>query len=93
MTKIRIESDSFGDLEVANDRYYGAQTQRSLQNFKIGIEKMPLSLIKALGILKKSACLTNKDLGILDSKLAAAITQAADEVIDLKLADHFPLSI
>ena len=94
MTKaIRIESDSFGNLEVANDRYYGAQTQRSLQNFKIGIEKMPVSMIKALGILKKSAALTNQDLGVLDIKLADAITKAADEVISLKLADHFPLSV
>ena len=67
MTKVRIESDSFGNLEVASDRYYGAQTQRSLQNFKIGIEKMPESLVKALGILKKSACLTNKNLGLLDA--------------------------
>lgn len=94
MTKaVRIESDSFGNLEVANDRYFGAQTQRSLLNFKIGVEKMPIALVKALGILKKAACLTNKDLGVLDVKLADAIAKAADEVISLKLIDHFPLSV
>ena len=90
---VRIENDSFGDIEVDASKYWGAQTQRSLHNFKIGIEKMPKSLVKALGVLKKSAALVNKDLGKLDGKLADAMCQAADEVISGKLDDHFPLSV
>ena len=90
---VRIENDSFGDIEVDASKYWGAQTQRSLHNFKIGIEKMPKSLVKALGVLKKSAALVNKDLGKLDGKLADAMCRAADEVISGKLDDHFPLSV
>ena len=89
----RTETDSFGPLEVPNDKYWGAQTQRSLGNFKIGIETMPPALIRALGIVKKAAALTNKDLDNLESNLADAISQAADDVIEGKLNDHFPLVV
>ncbi len=91
--KTRTETDSFGPLEVASDRYWGAQTQRSLGNFKIGGERMPLPLIRALGIIKKCAALTNVALGNLDEKLGKAIADAADEVIHHKLDDHFPLVV
>ena len=91
--KFRQETDSFGAIEVPADKYWGAQTQRSLQNFKIGSEKMPPQLITALGILKKAAALTNMDLGALDHKLGEAICKAADEVIAGKLHDHFPLVV
>lgn len=89
----RTETDSFGPLEVPSDKYWGAQTQRSLGNFKIGIETMPPALIRALGIVKKAAALTNKDLDNLESNLADAISQAADDVINGKLNDHFPLVV
>ena len=93
MTNHRIESDSIGEIKVANEKYWGAQTERSLMNFKIGGEKMPTPLIKALGILKKSAALTNIKLGKLDQKIGDAIIHAADEVISLKLIEHFPLVV
>ena len=93
MTNYRIETDSFGEIEVPSDKYYGAQTARSLKNFKIGGETMPLPLIKALALLKKSAALTNKELGILDPKLADAIILAAKEVIADKLDGNFPLVV
>jgi fumarate hydratase, class II len=89
----RRESDSFGDIEVPGEHYWGAQTQRSIQNFKIGGEKMPAPLIMALGVQKKASALTNIALQILDPKLGNAIVQAADEVIDGILADEFPLVI
>ncbi len=89
----RIESDSMGEIKVPSNKYYGAQTARSLMNFKIGGEKFPRELIRALGILKKAAALTNKELGILDSEKAALIVKAADEVIEGKLDDHFPLVV
>ena len=89
----RIESDSMGDIAVPADRYWGAQTQRSLQNFKIGGERMPPILIQALGIQKLSAARTNMKLGALDTALGAAIEQAAQEVADGKLTDHFPLVV
>ncbi len=89
----RSETDSFGALDVPNDKYWGAQTQRSLGNFKIGIETMPKALIRALGIVKKSAALSNKDLSNLEADLADAIAKAADDVIDGKLNDHFPLVV
>jgi fumarate hydratase class II len=89
----RTESDSFGPLEVAADRYWGAQTQRSLGNFKIGGETMPLPLVRALGIIKKCAALTNMALGHLDEPLGKAIATAAQEVIDGRLNDHFPLVV
>lgn len=90
---IRIETDSFGPIEVPADRYWGAQTQRSLQNFKIGGERMPPPLVRALGIVKKAAARANVALGQLDPGLADAIMRAADEVIDGTLIDHFPLVV
>lgn len=89
----RIERDTMGEMQVPADRYYGCQTARSLENFKIGGERMPRELIRALGILKKAAALTNRDLGLLDERLCNAICQAADEVIDGTLDDHFPLVV
>ncbi len=91
--KIRVESDSMGDIEVPADRYWGAQTQRSLQNFKIGGEKMPTQMVKALGVQKLAAARTNVALGELDAKLGAAIFQAAEEVASGVLIDHFPLVV
>lgn len=89
----RIETDSFGEISVGADRYWGAQTQRSLQNFKIGGETMPVPLIRAFGILKLAAARVNKKLSGLDAKIADAIENAAQEVIDGKLSDHFPLVV
>jgi fumarate hydratase, class II len=89
----RIESDSMGKIEVANDRYYGAQTARSLIHFDIGTEKMPPELIRAFGILKKAAALVNRDLGKLSPEKTKLIVQAADEVIEGRLDAHFPLRI
>ncbi len=89
----RTETDSFGDVDVPADKYWGAQTQRSLQNFKIGGETMPRPLVRALGIQKKAAALANMALGALDRKLGEAIVQAADEVTDGTLADQFPLVV
>ncbi|MFZ4164044.1 class II fumarate hydratase [Brevundimonas sp. NPDC058933] len=93
MTSFRTETDTFGPIEVASDRYWGAQAQRSLGNFKIGWEKMPLPVVRALGIVKRAAAETNRDLGKLDAKLADAIIAAANEVIEGKLNDHFPLVV
>ena len=87
----RTETDSFGPLQVAADKYWGAQTQRSLGNFKIGGETMPVPLVRALGIIKKCAALTNLALGKLEEPLARVIADAAQEVIDGKLNAHFPL--
>jgi len=92
-TSIRIETDSFGEIEVPADKYWGAQTQRSLGNFKIGGEKMPRPLVRALGIIKRAAAQANAELGILDRGLSNAIVQAADEVMDGTLADEFPLVV
>ncbi|MCE9507650.1 MAG: class II fumarate hydratase [Alphaproteobacteria bacterium] len=89
----RMESDSMGEVEVPADKYWGAQTQRSFENFKIGTERMPLPLVRALGVQKKAAALTNMELGALDQKLGAAIVQAAEEVMDGNLNDHFPLVV
>ena len=89
----RKEKDSMGILEVPDDRYYGAQTQRSLNNFKIGEERFQRELIRAYGILKKAAANVNEKAGKLDSKLAGVIREAADEVIDGNLDDHFPLVV
>ena len=93
MTKTRTESDTFGPIEVASDRYWGAQAQRSLGNFKIGWEKQPLPIVRALGIVKRAAAETNMALGKLDPKLGETIVAAADEVIEGKLNDHFPLVV
>ena len=89
----RKEKDSMGILKVPDDRYYGAQTQRSLNNFKIGEERFQRELIRAYGILKKAAATVNEKAGKLDSKLAVVIREAADEVIQGNLDDHFPLVI
>ena len=93
MAGTRTETDSFGPIEVPADRYWAAQTQRSLQNFKIGWEKQPLPVVRALGIVKRAAAETNMALGRLDPKLGDAIVAAAQEVIDGKLDDHFPLAV
>ena len=93
MSNVRIETDTFGPIEVAADRYWGAQAQRSLGNFKIGWEKQPLPVVRALGIVKRAAAETNRDLGKLDPALADAIVKAANEVIEGKLNDHFPLVV
>jgi len=93
MKSFRVEHDSFGELLIPKDKYYGVQSARSLINFPIGIETIPSSLIRALGIVKYSAAKTNKDLGLLDKKLAKVIMKASMEVIDNKLDPHFPLSI
>jgi fumarate hydratase class II len=89
----RVERDSMGELEVPADRYYGAQTARSLLCFPIGIERMPAELIAAFGLIKKAAALANQELGLLDADLAALICRAADEVVDGTLQDHFPLPV
>jgi fumarate hydratase class II len=89
----RTERDTMGEIAVPSDRYYGAQTARSLIHFAIGIERMPRELIRALGILKKAAAMVNTDLGLLAPEKRDLIMQAADEVIAGKLDDHFPLSI
>jgi len=89
----RIERDTMGEMQVPSDRYWGSQTARSIHFFKIGTEHMPRELIRALGILKKAAALTNRELGLLDGKLCDTICAAADEVIEGKLDDHFPLVI
>lgn len=91
--KTRIETDSMGEVEVPADKYWGAQTQRSFENFKIGTERMPLPLVRALGVQKKAAALANMELGALDKKIGAAIIQAAEEVMDGVLNDHFPLVV
>ncbi len=92
-TKMRTETDSFGPLEVPEDKLWGAQTARSLINFPIGEETMPAPVIRALGVIKRSAALANKRLDNMEAKLADAIVQAATEVAENKLDDHFPLSV
>lgn len=93
MGQFRRETDSMGEMEVPADKYYGAQTMRSLQHFSIGRDLMPPELIKAFGILKKAAALVNSDLGKLDKKRCDLIVQASNEIIDGKLKDHFPLHV
>ncbi|WP_310541948.1 class II fumarate hydratase [Phenylobacterium sp.] len=93
MTATRTETDTFGPVEVASDVYWGAQAQRSIQNFKIGWEKQPKPVVRALGIVKRAAAEANMELGRLDPVIGAAIVAAAQEVIDGKLDDHFPLSV
>src|ERR1700722_1987258 len=89
----RTETDSFGPIEVPADRYWGAQTERSRQNFRIGQDRMPMAIVRALGIVKLAAAETNHELGLLDQRRARAIIRAAREVIDGKLDDHFPLVV
>ena len=89
----RKETDSMGAVEVPADRYWGAQTQRSLEHFKIGGERFPREMIRALGLVKKACALVNRELGLLDAEKARAIIRAADEVIAGALDEHFPLVI
>src|SRR3954452_18481363 len=89
----RTETDSMGAVEVPADRYWGAQTQRSLHHFSIGDDRMPVEVVRAFGILKKAAALVNEELGKLSPEKAELIFRAADEVIDGKLDDHFPLYV
>src|SRR5262244_4506388 len=93
--KVRIETDSMGAVEVASDRYWGAQTERSRTNFPIGVDRFrfPRSIIRALGVLKKGAALANGELGELPKEKVDLIVRAADEVISGKLDDHFPLVV
>ncbi|MCW5774162.1 MAG: class II fumarate hydratase [Rhodospirillaceae bacterium] len=90
---VRVETDTMGAVEVPADRYWGAQTQRSRENFRIGTERMPQPLIRAYGILKRAAAEANMETGELDRKIGEAIVAAANEVIDGKLGDHFPLVV
>ncbi len=90
---VRVETDTMGAVEVPADRYWGAQTQRSRENFKIGTERMPLPLVRAYGILKRAAAEANMEMGELDQKIGKAIVAASDEVIAGKLDDHFPLVV
>ena len=93
MSTTRTETDSFGPLEVPTDKYWGAQTQRSLMNFPIGWEQQPVAIVRALGVIKKACAMANKTSGDLDPKLADAIIEAAGEVIDGKFDDNFPLVV
>jgi fumarate hydratase, class II len=93
MSKTRTETDTFGPIEVPSDRYWGAQAQRSLGNFKIGWETQPPPIVRALGIIKRAAAETNMALGKLDKKLGEAVVRAAQDVIEGKLDDHFPLVV
>jgi fumarate hydratase class II len=93
MANVRVESDTFGPIEVPADRYWGAQTQRSLQNFKIGGERMPAPLVRAMGIVKLAAARVNVRMGQLEARLGDAIGKASQEVVDGKLTDHFPLVV
>jgi fumarate hydratase class II len=89
----RTETDSFGPIEVSADRYWGAQTERSRRNFRIGHDRMPVEIVHALGIVKLASALTNRELGLIDQRRTSAIARAAREVIDGKLDDHFPLVV
>ena len=93
MTETRKETDSFGSISVPKDKYWGAQTQRSLENFKIGNELMPKAIIRALGIIKLAAAKVNKSQGLIEVEIADAIIQASEEVISGKLNEHFPLVV
>ena len=93
MTETRTETDSFGPLEVPSDRYWGAQTQRSLKNFPIGWEKQPVAIVRALGVIKQACAEANKAAGALDAERANAMISAANEVVTGKLDDHFPLVV
>ena len=92
-TTTRTETDSFGPLEVPADKYWGAQTQRSIMNFPIGWERQPVAIVRALGVIKKAAATVNEGFGDLDADIATAIKQAAQEVIDGKFDDNFPLVV
>jgi fumarate hydratase class II len=92
-TKTRIETDSMGNIDVPDDKYWGAQTQRSLHHFAISDDLMPKEIVHAFGILKKAAALVNMDLGVLEKEIGELVVKAADEVIDGKLNEHFPLRV
>src|SRR5213595_2104016 len=89
----RSETDSFGPIDVPADRYWGAQTERSRQNFRIGQDRMPIAIVRALDIVKLASAETNRELGLIDQRRAGAIVRAAREVIDGNLDDHFPLVV
>src|SRR4029079_5953030 len=89
----RSETDSFGPIDVPADRYWGAQTERSRQNFKIGQDRMPMAIVHARAVVKLASAQTNREVGLLDARRAGAITRAAREVIEGKLDDHFPLVV
>ena len=91
--KTRVESDAFGPLEIAADKLWGAQTERSLRNFRIGSERMPIEIVRALGLIKRAAAEVNRELGSLDRKRALAIVAAAQDIADGKLDEHFPLLV
>ena len=93
MTAIRTETDSFGPLEVPADKYWGAQTQRSVMNFPIGWEKQPIAIVRALGVIKQACAEANKASGKLDARLADAVIQASSEVIEGRFDDNFPLVV
>ncbi|WP_407949174.1 class II fumarate hydratase [Parvibaculum sp.] len=93
MTKTRTETDTFGPIEVASDKYWGAQAERSRGNFRIGWERQPLPVVRALGIVKRAAAEANMELGRLDPQIGKAVVQAAQEVIEGKLDEHFPLVV
>ncbi|MCB1313222.1 MAG: class II fumarate hydratase, partial [Sedimentitalea sp.] len=93
MSQTRTETDSFGPLDVPADKYWGAQTQRSILNFPIGWEKQPVAIVRALGVIKKACAQANMELGKLDERRGKAIVEAASEVIDGKLDDNFPLVV
>ncbi len=91
--KTRVESDAFGPLDIPADKLWGAQTQRSLHNFRIGTERMPIEIVRALGLIKQAAAEVNRDLGSLDAKRANAIIAVAQDIADAKLDEHFPLLV
>ena len=91
--KTRSESDAFGPLNIPADRLWGAQTERSLHNFRIGSERMPIELVRALGLIKRAAAEVNRDLGSLDRRRAGAIVKVAQDIADGALDDHFPLLV
>ena len=89
----RIEKDSMGEIQVPDEKYWGAQTERSYENFKIGIEKMPMEITRAFAMLKRACALANKKFGKLDDRRVNAITQACEEILAGKLDGNFPLAI
>src|SRR3954467_14932984 len=93
MSGYRTETDSMGPIRVPADRYYGAQTARSLVHFAVGADTMPRPVIRAFGVLKKAAAITNRDLGLMPADRCELVGRAADEVISGKLDDHFPLRV
>ena len=93
MSQTRTETDSFGPLEVPAEKYWGAQTQRSILNFPIGWERQPVSIVRALGVIKQACAQANLTLGKLDERRANAIVQAASEVVEGKFDDNFPLVV